>query len=353
MCALINRIILIASIWVLNCYLPVEAHVKWFLSRPENELLKEPKPDLFTHLSMENGLPILVAIFLIFTLNRLNKKLSHLLKNKRLIFWTYKYESLINLLMAIGLGVSLIFAGMTRTLLVPNFVICSHCPQWLPPAEITVGLFIVFGLFARLSALTILGFIYMAICKHGIAECLDILPLFGLALYFLFSGRNKFSLDFVCGFNRYKSYTLSSLGHYCVRASMGLGLVVLALSEKLLHPQLAMDLLQHAHALNPLLRFGMSNEMFVLLAGLSELLLGVIIFMGYFPRLAVFLLLGVFAGTTAIFGLEEFIGHAACYSSILSIALCGASVPSFLFAKRGWQHSVSKISGSKLAFADC
>ncbi len=140
------------------------------------------------------------------------------------------------------------------------------------------------------------------------------------------------------------------MGHYCVRVTMGLGLIALALSEKLLHPQLAMDLLQHAHALNPMLHFGVSNPMFVLVTGLVELLLGITIFMGWFPRAAVLILLGIFAGTTTIFGMEEFMGHAACYSSILSIALWGAaSIPAL--ASRMLLYFSTKINSLRPAFA--
>ena len=248
--------------------------------------------------------------------------------------WASKNEAIINLLMALGLGASLIYGGLTRTLLVPNFIICSHCPQWLPAAEITVGVCLILGLFGRFSGLAILGLMYMAICKHGIVECLDILPLAGVALYFILSGRNRFSLDNLLGLDKVSLPALTILGHYCVRITMGLGLIALALSEKLLHPQLAMDLLHHAPALNPLLHLGMGNAMFVLITGLAELLLGINIFMGWLPRAAVIVLLCIFFGTTAIFGMEEFIGHAACYSSILSIALWGAATPVPLLARQ-------------------
>ena len=34
----------------------------------------------------------------------------------------------------------------------------------------------------------------MAVVKHGLAECLDLLPLTGVALYFILCGRHKFFL---------------------------------------------------------------------------------------------------------------------------------------------------------------
>ncbi len=341
------KTILVLSGLLLTSFCPVWAHVKWFLSRPESEILKEPKPALFTQLSVDNLFPAICALGLIFIFYSLNLKYAHWLGSRRLMNWASKNETAINLLMAIGLGVSLIYSGLTRTLLVPNFIICSHCPQWLPSAEITVGVCLILGLFGRLDGLAILGLMYMAVCKHGIAECLDIMPLFGLAFYFILAGRNRFSLDHVLGFDKISLPALNTLGHYCVRSAMGLGLIALALSEKLLHPQLAMDLLHHAPALNPLLHLGMDNAMFVLVTGLAELMLGMTIFMGWFPRTSVLIILGIFSGTTTIFGMEEFLGHAACYSSILSIALWGAAVPKFSFARYFLAGPLAKIKSIK------
>jgi len=102
-----------------------------------------------------------------------------------------------------------------------------------------------------------------------------------------------------------------------------------------------------------LLHFGVSNPMFVLVSGLAELLLGMSIFMGWFPRAAVLVLLGIFFGTTTIFGMEEFIGHAACYSSILSIALWGVAVPAPTFAKKLSQTVLSKLNSAKLVLVRC
>jgi hypothetical protein len=342
------KTILVLSGWSLSTFCPVLAHVKWFLSRPESEILKQPKPTLFTQLSVENIIPAICALSLIFILYRLNLKYSDWLGSKRLMNWAAMHEPLINLFMALGLGASLISSGLTSTLFVPNFVICSHCPQWLPAAEIITGECLILGFLGRFSGLAILGLMYMAISKHGITECLDILPLGGLAFYFILSGRNRLSLDHLLGLDKISLPAFTTLGHYCVRATMGLGLIALSLSEKLLHPQLAMDLLQHAQALNPLLHFGVSNPMFVLVSGLAELLLGMSIFMGWFPRTAVLVLLGIFFGTTAIFGMEEFIGHAACYSSILSIALWGTALPMPSFARQVLSKFLSELNLAKL-----
>ncbi len=106
-----TKIIIVLSGWAVSASCPVWAHVKWFLSRPESELLKQPKPVLFTQLSLENMLPILGALAIMFILYSLNIRFNHQVRSSRLINWAYKHEPFINLFMAIGLGVSLIYCG--------------------------------------------------------------------------------------------------------------------------------------------------------------------------------------------------------------------------------------------------
>jgi len=308
------------------------AHVKWFLSRPESEILKEPKPSLFTHLSLDNLIPILFVFGLMLLVLAIGIKWKGSELNERLLLQAQIHEAVINLCMAFMFGVSLVYCGITKTLLVPNFIICSHCPQWLPGAEIILGVLITVGLFSRLCSLSIFYLAFMALCKHGFDDCLDLMPLLGLNLYFLLAGRNRLSLDYILRIDRLEVPWLLETAYLFIRWTMGLGLIILAFNEKLLYPQLAMDILEHVPALNILHYFGFSNAMFVLISGLAELLLGFCLLSGSFPRLAVMFLLGIFASTTAVFGLSELFGHASCYAIILSILLRGEGIsPVLLF----------------------
>jgi len=348
--ALTIKLFAVLSCWCTYAVSPVWAHVKWFLNRPESELLKQPKPSLFTQLSVWNILPISLAAALMFAIYSLNSKFSNWSGHNRLIKWAKQKEPSVNLFMAICLGVSLIYCGLTRTLLVPNFVICSHCPQWLPAAEMAIGSLLILGLFSRLTGLAVLWLIYIAICKHGLIECLDALPIFGLAIYFVIAGRNRLSLDYVLAIDKFNFVSMIPTAHSIVRWTMGLGLIILALDEKLLHPQLAMDLLLYIPHLNPLHGLGLSNDMFILVSGLVELLLGVCVFLGCFPRISMLMLLFIFSATTMIFCVEEFFGHASCYGIILSIMLCGVGSRTQAFDLSGYfKNQVTKLLSDKQA----
>jgi uncharacterized membrane protein YphA (DoxX/SURF4 family) len=169
----------------------------------------------------------------------------------------------------------------------------------------------------------LLALLLFTFAKHSFADCLDLIPYYGLTIYFLIAGRNRISLDYVLGIDRCLATSLIPVANLAVNWGLGLGLMVLALDEKLLHPQLTLALLKHVPALNFMHSMGMSNDLFTLCAGLSELALGSILLVGAFPRFAVATLSLLFLATTAIFGWVEFFGHAPFYGMIIAILLHG------------------------------
>jgi uncharacterized membrane protein YphA (DoxX/SURF4 family) len=307
---------------------PAEAHVKWFLDRPESEILARSKPDLFTQFSIWNALPILSAIFVTVAFFFLNKHFASSSFSRKLAVIAGKHEAEINLLMALCLGTSLIYCAMTRILLVPNFIICSHCPWYLPYIEAIIGIGLILGFCSRVCALALFGLLLYAIIKHGLADGLDLLPFYGLAAYFLLSGRNRLSLDYALSIDRNVGPSVIELSHLIVRVCMSLGLIILAFDEKLLHPQLALDLLKAVPWLNFLSSIGVNNDMFILCSGLTELALGVMLLLGIFPRLIMAAIAFLFVVTTSIFGIREFFGHALFYGIIFSVLLRGNGIKS-------------------------
>jgi uncharacterized membrane protein YphA (DoxX/SURF4 family) len=300
------------------------AHVKWFLDRSEADILRDPKPELFTQLSFANVIPIACAVCVLLMSTVAGRDFSGWRINLRLSAWCDRVEPGINLFMGLCTGGLLIYCALTRTLLAPNFIICAHCPWWLPYVECFAGCSLLVGLFARLGAGLLLFLLAFTFVKHSAADCLDLVPLYGLGLYFLLAGRERWSLDHLLRLDRLPDANAVQLAHLCVRWSTGVGLMILALDEKLLHPQLALALLKHASSLNFVGAAHMSNEMFVLCAGLVEMLLGLVVVVGSFPRVAMLMMAGLFAATTKIFGVTELYGHLPYYAIIGSIALRGS-----------------------------
>ena len=159
------------------------------------------------------------------------------------------------------------------------------------------------------------------------SDCLDLIPLYGVALYLFLRGRQPAGLDRFLNIPAINSPVLQNLAHNALRWGLGLGLVVLAFDEKLVHPQLALHLLSDVPDLNFLQALGVDNASFVFCAGVVEVVLGLLILSGCLPRLATLLLAGFFTITTLKFGSCELIGHMPFYGIILSILLRGSGEP--------------------------
>ncbi len=235
-----------------------------------------------------------------------------------------KAEPLLNLFIGVCTGSFLLYCAFNKFLLTPNLIICPHCPQWLPFAQGLVGTCLMLGLFSRISGAALLFLILYSFNKHQLGDSLDLFPLFGLAIYFIVVGRNKYSLDASMMFDHLPSSHAVDFAQLQLRWFLGVGLMILAVDEKLMHPQFALELLNRVPSLNFVGAATMSNDMFVLSAGLAELAIGAIIAVGSFPRTAVAMLLTVFFATTLFFGAAELWGQLPFYGMIASILLRGS-----------------------------
>jgi uncharacterized membrane protein YphA (DoxX/SURF4 family) len=69
-----------------------------------------------------------------------------------------------------------------------------------------------------------------------------------------------------------------------------------------------------------------SQPMFVLCAGLSEVVVGLVLLLGTFPRLAALFVFMIFAGTTIVFGTSELFGHLAYYGILAYVLVRGCGI---------------------------
>ncbi|SRR5579885_2283655 len=316
------------SVFVLCCLFgtitaPAEAHVKWFLTSSEADLLRQPKPELFASPSIWNIVPLCLWLAAVVVTTIYGREWAKARLNRMLISFAEKKEAYINLFIRLCAGISLIHSAALSQLFAPNFEICAHCPQWLPLAEFTVGYALMLGLGTRIASLGFLYLLAFTFLKHPVADCLDLIPLYGVAIYCFISGADRFSLDSLISGKQASNLFTQNLAHLAIRWGLGLGLIVLSLDEKLLHPQLALNILQKVPELNFMHSLYFGNDLFVLCAGLAELAFGLMLLVGSFPRLATLLLAATMFATTTLFGSSEFFGHAPYYGIALSILLRG------------------------------
>ena len=111
-----------------------------------------------------------------------------------------------------------------------------------------------------------------------------------------------------------------------LRVAAGSALIVVAFAEKLANPALALDFLaKHPH-FNVAQEVGlhMSDLEFVRLAGVVEVLFGLLVISGALPQLCV-LIAGVpFNATLYFVGTIELLGHLPIYAAMLVLLVYGS-----------------------------
>ena len=118
-----------------------------------------------------------------------------------------------------------------------------------------------------------------------------------------------------------------------LRSALGISLVGLALTEKLLQPELAMNVLQQ-YPLNFMAHLGVpfSDKWFVLAAGMVELSIGLLLVLGWLVRTTILVLLALMIASNSYFvmidnhalALMEFIGHLPAFAAGI-LLLCYSS----------------------------
>ncbi|MBJ7358692.1 hypothetical protein, partial [Nocardioides sp.] len=112
-----------------------------------------------------------------------------------------------------------------------------------------------------------------------------------------------------------------------LRVGVGIALVVLAFSEKLTNPVMALHTLEEYPQLDVfgLVGIDVAPETFVVIAGAVELLFGLLVISGAFPQVAVLVAMVPFNATLLIFGQTEMVGHLPVYGVFLALLVYGSN----------------------------
>ncbi len=107
---------------------------------------------------------------------------------------------------------------------------------------------------------------------------------------------------------------------------MGGALVILAFTEKLIRPDLALAFLDDFPFFNLLdaIGLGVSDLDFVRIAGAIELLFGILVISGRLPQLAVIVAGIPFNATLLFLGASELVGHLPIYGAMLALLVYGS-----------------------------
>jgi uncharacterized membrane protein YphA (DoxX/SURF4 family) len=289
----------------------VLAHVKWFT----DPRLHPTQYDLLL-----SG-PVIAAFAVALAATGVAYLIQHRVPEPKAVRSLERYANTGPLALRIALGVALIAASAANWLFVPSLVL-DHDSVGLAlrVVEATCGLLFLGGLFTRYTAIVLALLGIVAMFPFSIENILEQVHILGIAVYLFITGAGAVSLDARRRAHRsIQHQNAPAAAINLLRIAMGFGIAYGALTEKLLNPPLAQALLDQSPFLNVLRPLGVSDPVFIWLAGLTELAVGVVVVSGQITRPVMAVGFALFTVTLIVFGLPELIGHLPYYGIMLTL----------------------------------
>ena len=224
---------------------------------------------------------------------------------------------LIPAILGIHVAVPLLVSGVNGELFTPNNKLPGVWMYALGLAQTGIALAIFYGALTRIAAVALAVLWFVGIFLVGLEPMLECSMYLGFAVFFFLAGRGPISIDRLILPRLEPSAQLMEKAIPALRAGLGLSLIVVAFTEKFANIPLASAFLER-YPLNFTAAFGipMSNETFILCAGAVELLVGLWILFGIFPREIILIAWIPINLTLTVFNWTELIGHLPIYGTL-------------------------------------
>ena len=287
------------------------AHVKWFT---------DPRPHP-THYELLLTAPVLAAFAIALVAVGVAYLIQHHVPEPRAIRSLERFARTGPLALRIALGVSLIAAAIAGWLFVPSLAVDPDAGGYAVLAvEALCGGLILAGWLTRQAALLLAALGVVAMVPFSFESILEQVHILGIAVFLFITGPGAMSLDARRGAQgSIADRRAPAAALLLLRLAMGFGIAYGALTEKLLNPPLAQALLDERAFLNLLRPLGVSDPVFIWIAGLTELVIGIVIVSGQLTRPAMAVGFVLFSVTLLVFGLPELIGHLPYYGIMLTL----------------------------------
>ena len=289
----------------------VLAHVKWFTD-----------PRLHpTQYGLLLSVPVIAAFLLAIGAAGVGYLIQHRVPEPKAVRALERYAKTGPLALRIALGIALIAASVANWLFVPSLVLDQDLVGLaLRVVEAACGLFLLAGLFTRYVAIVLALLGIVAMFPFSVESILEQVHILGIAVFLVIAGPGVMSLDARRQADRSIAHEKAPAAAInLLRIAMGFGIAYGALTEKLLNPPLAQALLDQSPFLNVLRPVGVSDPVFIWLAGVTELAVGVVILSGQITRPVMAVGFALFTVTLIVFGVPELIGHLPYYGIMLTL----------------------------------
>ncbi|HEX2029890.1 MAG TPA: hypothetical protein VHL78_00610 [Actinomycetota bacterium] len=226
-------------------------------------------------------------------------------------------------ILAIHAGVSLLAQAARGTYLAPALELPpGPAGTALAVAEGLVGVWLITGFRIRAGAALLVAAGPLGMPAYGVLPILERMDLLGIALFLAIVPPEENPGGAVQAPADRLAPALLLL-----RLLVGGSLVLLAFTEKLARPDLALAFLEKFPAFNIMRAVGipLSDVEFVRIAGAIELLFGLLLISGALPQLAVIAAGIPFNATLFFLGVPELLGHLPIYGAMLALLVYGSS----------------------------
>ncbi|MDQ6786478.1 MAG: DoxX protein [Acidobacteriota bacterium] len=253
---------------------------------------------------------------------------------------------LIPAVLGIHVAVPLLVSGVQGELFTPNNKLPGVWMYALGLAQTGIALAIFYGALTRIAAVALAVLWFAGIFLVGVEPMLESAMYLGFAAFFFLAGRGPISIDRLLLPKLEPSAQLMEKAVPALRAGLGLSLIVVAFTEKFANIPLASAFLER-YPLNFTAALGipMSNETFILCAGSVELLVGLWILFGIFPREIILIAWIPINLTLTIFNWTELIGHLPIYGMLAVLLLWSAGGENLALWLKGLRRGPLAILG--------
>ncbi len=250
-----------------------------------------------------------------------------------------RFYGWVPVVIGIHFAVPLLVLGVQGRLFSPNNEPAAPWNYILGTWQIAIALSFLYGGLTRLFAASLAVLWVVAGFVVGWETTFENLHYLGAAVFFFCKGRGPHSIDRLLFPGLAPSPALAKHGLKLLRISIGAGFAFVAFTEKLANPALARTFLdQFQLNFTGAIGFPLSNETFIWCAGTTELLIGLFLAFGIFPRVIIIAAWGIINLTLTIFSWVELVGHLPIYG-IMAVLLIWAPSEK---TRRLWRQGIAR-----------
>ena len=221
------------------------------------------------------------------------------------------------LILAVHVAVPLLVYGVEGKLFSPNHQLHGAARYLLGLLQTGAALSLLYGGFTRVGAAILAGVWFIGLVVVGVEPMLENALYLGFAGFFFLAGRGPHAVDRLLLPRLEPSAGFVRSAIFPLRIGVGVSLIVVAFTEKLANLPLALAFLkQFPLNFTPYLGIAMPDDWFVLCAGAVELLIGLFILFGIFPRTIIVIAWLPFNLTLTVFNWVELVGHLPFYGAL-------------------------------------